>query len=86
MWSDWCYDDEALKRHAFDHFSSLYTMDAYSPKDFPLKGHFPKLEDDLIGSLNAEISMEEVRQALFSLAPFKAPRVDGFHVKFYQAN
>ncbi|TYG82292.1 hypothetical protein ES288_D01G076200v1 [Gossypium darwinii] len=50
-------------------------MDTYSVNDFPVKGRFPKLEDDLISSLNVEIRMEEV-----SLG------VDGFHVKFYQAN
>lgn len=55
----------------------------YSINDFPIKGRFPKLEDDFIGSLNTKISVEEARQALFSMEPFKAPGVNGFHVKFY---
>lgn len=29
-------------------------------------------------------SREEIRKALFDMAPFKAPRSDGFHARFYQ--
>ncbi|MBA0642044.1 hypothetical protein Goklo_026507 [Gossypium klotzschianum] len=83
---NWCCDDETLKRHDIDNFSKLYTVDAYFPKDFPIKGCFSKLEADLIGPLNAEINMEEVRHALFSMAPLKAPGIDGLHAKFYQVN
>ncbi|MBA0733706.1 hypothetical protein Gogos_017691 [Gossypium gossypioides] len=46
-------------REMQEYFTSLYTMDAYSVNDFPVKGRFPKLEDDLISSLNVEINMKE---------------------------
>ncbi|MBA0580657.1 hypothetical protein Gorai_022866, partial [Gossypium raimondii] len=68
--SNCCCDDETLKHHDIDHFSKLYTVDAYFPKDFPIKGCFSKLEVDLMGSLNAEISMEEdvVGRSVFNMA------------------
>lgn len=46
----------------------------------------PKLSVDIMNGLNAEVSIKEVRQALFSMAALKAPRVDGFHAKVFQAN
>lgn len=61
-------------------------MDAYSTSEFPVKGLFPKIEDDLMHSLHAEISLQEVRQALFSMAPLKALGMDEIHAKFYQTN
>lgn len=30
------------------------------------------------------ISNEEVRKVIFGMAPWKAPKVDGFHARFYE--
>ncbi|KAK5819969.1 hypothetical protein PVK06_025009 [Gossypium arboreum] len=82
----WCYDDEVIKSHAIEYFSKLYIVEQYSIENFPVQGRFPKLEDCLLSVLNVVVTMDEVRQAVFSMAPLKAPGVDGFHAKFYQAN
>ena len=61
-------------------------MDRYSIGCFPIKGRFPKLQDRCINALTIEVTMDEVRHSVFSMAPLKALAVDDFHAKFYQAN
>jgi len=36
------------------------------------------------GKCFTQISKEEIKRGLWALKPFKAPRIDGFHVGFYQ--
>lgn len=36
-----------------------------------------------MNELNAEVSLDEVRHAVFSIAPVKVPGIDGLHAKFY---
>ncbi|KAB2022495.1 hypothetical protein ES319_D07G215400v1 [Gossypium barbadense] len=67
-------------------FSKLYIVEQYSIGNFPVQGRVPKLEDCLLSVLNVVVTMDEIRQAVFSMAPLKAPGVDGFHAKFYQGN
>ncbi|XP_058747096.1 uncharacterized protein LOC131620092 [Vicia villosa] len=45
---------------------------------------FPKLTDENLQSLKEDISVMEVKQALFSMKPWKAPGPDGFPPGFYQ--
>ncbi|KAH1064672.1 hypothetical protein J1N35_029659 [Gossypium stocksii] len=75
-----------LRRQVTDYFSKLYTMDNYLTGIFPVHGRFPKLETNEITGLLAEVIEEEVRRLVFNTSPLKAPRVDGFHAKFCQAN
>ncbi|KAH9706368.1 hypothetical protein KPL70_012184 [Citrus sinensis] len=41
--------------------------------------------DDFCLSLMSPVTDEEIRRTVFSMSPFKAPGVDGFHAGFYQA-
>ena len=43
-----------------------------------------KLSDSQKRFMLSPFTMEEVKQALFEMAPFKAPGADGFHAAFYQ--
>ena len=40
--------------------------------------------EEALDSLNHPISLEEIRDALWSIKPFKALGLDGFHAGFYQ--
>lgn len=73
-------------QHAVDYFSKLYEVDDYQLGDYPIEGHFSRIEDELLDMLSCEISMKEVKHALFSMAPLKSSGIDDFHVKFYQDN
>lgn len=48
-------------------------------------GCFPTVEPNLLGQLDREVSMHEVRKALFDMAPLKAPGIDGLHAQFFQS-
>lgn len=48
------------------------------------KYSFAPLETAEVDSLNAPCSMQEIREALFMMDPWKAPGPDRFPVGFYQ--
>ncbi|KAH1073528.1 hypothetical protein J1N35_025856 [Gossypium stocksii] len=64
----------------------MYIVDNYLTGHFPVCGRFSKLETEDITGLLAEVIEEEVRRSVSSMSPLKAPGMDGFHAKFYQAN
>lgn len=45
-----------------------------------------KIDLDNMIKLSAVVSDDEVRQAIFSVTPLKAPRVDGIRAKFYETH
>ncbi|TYH63381.1 hypothetical protein ES332_D07G188000v1 [Gossypium tomentosum] len=53
---------------------------------FLSRGIFRKFDNDIMEGLNTGISIEEVLQAIFSMTPLKALRVNGIHAKFYLAH
>lgn len=46
---------------------------------------FPKLTCDDEVFLKRTITDEEIKVAMFDMAPLKAPRSDGFHALFFQS-
>lgn len=47
-------------------------------------GTFPPIDEYQMTNLANEIEEREIRRAIFSISPFKAPGVDGLHAIFYQ--
>lgn len=45
---------------------------------------FPRLNNSDWDCVNADFTPEEIRKAMFDMAPFKAPGPDGFQAGFYQ--
>ena len=45
---------------------------------------FPRVDEINLGKLHAEVCEDEIREAIFSMHPFKAPGIDGPHAVFYQ--
>ncbi|MCI01519.1 hypothetical protein A2U01_0022546 [Trifolium medium] len=45
---------------------------------------YPALDEDIMKALAAPLTNEEVKHAVFSMSPWKAPGPDGFPAGFYQ--
>ncbi|KAH9661422.1 reverse transcriptase domain-containing protein [Citrus sinensis] len=81
----WIHDVEIIKQLAVRFFSDLYTPEQGVHNIYNVRGYFPVMSDDFFLSLMSLVTDEEIRRTIFSMGPFKAPGVDGFHAGFYQA-
>lgn len=65
-------------------FKKLYYKEDWNIfEPFPLRGVFPKLDPCKIRSIEAEVTSEEIKDAIFSMDALKAPSLDGLHAMFY---
>lgn len=79
-------DFEEIKRAAHDYFKDLYSAPQEPPLDpqiYPMNMIPHCVQDPTNAMLMAPISMNELRSALDSMEPDKAPGPDGFPVRFY---
>ncbi|KAH9751258.1 putative ribonuclease H protein [Citrus sinensis] len=81
---NWIEDVDIIKAHAVTFFKDLYTKEPGEHIPYPLVSMFPKVEEINLGKLNAGVCEDDIREAIFSMHPFKAPGVDGLHAVFYQ--
>ena len=67
-------------------FNALYTTTQVAvPWNPPCLDQWQvQLSEDVKQSLDAMVSTEEIKEALWSMKPYKAPRPDGLHVGFFQ--
>lgn len=80
---EWCSDHDILQAKAVDFFEELYGEAPPVLRDIPNIG-FPSFNSSKIIFLEATIINEEIKSALFDMAPLKAPRSDSFHAHFFQ--
>lgn len=69
-----------------DYFKKLYEENGSNIGRFPIQNGFPVIDFKLLTSMECGLTKQEVRCALFEMAPLKVPRVDRLHAQFYQAN
>ncbi|KAA3474645.1 reverse transcriptase [Gossypium australe] len=81
---DWCSDQNILQNKAVEFFQKLYGEAPNTPEDTPNHG-FPCIKPSEIRFLETPISNEEIKKALFDMAPLKAPGSDGYHALFFQS-
>ncbi|KAG8479043.1 hypothetical protein CXB51_029683 [Gossypium anomalum] len=74
---EWIMDEEDLKQEAVNFYKNLYGKQPESAGNIGC-GSFPILEPEAIQFLNSPISDEEIKKALFDMAPLKAPGNDRF--------
>ncbi|KAL4273826.1 hypothetical protein GQ457_13G020550 [Hibiscus cannabinus] len=80
----WCDDEHVLRTQAASFFRSLYSAPEVSSGSYPYSGCFPSMPRHQMDSLASVPSPQEVRDALCSMAPLKAPGPDGLHAEFFQ--
>jgi ribonuclease HI len=79
-------DFDHIKKAAFSHFQDLYREDK-DPNQYPdLLDIIPTvLSQRMKEKLEAKVTKDEVKKALFDMDPDKAPGPDGFSARFLQA-
>lgn len=81
---DWCTDDELLKKEATTFFKSLFqSSDTCMPASLALTT-IPHISQELHDVLLRPVTRREVKDALFSMDPYKAPGPNGFQPIFYK--
>jgi len=69
-----------------EHFSRIFTSQGPSRVEACISKVSPKVSDEVNSRLLSPFSDEDVRAALFQMAPLKSPGPDGFSADFYQKN
>lgn len=81
----WCYDEDKIKQEVISFYRRLYTEDGTACGAFRLRNAFPLMDVEWVFVLSKDVSSQEVHDALFEMAPLKAPGIDGLHAQFYQS-
>ena len=82
---EWLYEEDAIKNFIRSGFNEVYSFFLSSASWSILfttiwQGRFLDEERD---SISGDALVEEIKNALWSLEAFKAPRLDGLHVRFF---
>lgn len=80
----WESDDDNLKNLVLNHFNNVYKKDQDAPKVSCIPNGFLDVTNHINISFCRDITMEEVKKALFEMSPHKAPGPNEFHAGFYQ--
>lgn len=81
----WCSDEEVLKREASTFFKRLFqSADNCAPSSLQLQ-NIPQISEILHEELLQNVTILEVKNALFSMSPYKATGPDGFQPIFFRS-
>jgi hypothetical protein len=81
--NDWVENEEDLKHMVNDYYKSLFTRPDQNIQWHQTKYSYPSISDEEYASLKENINNIEIKNALFAMAPWKAPGPDGFPAGFY---
>ena len=82
----WVEDESKLKEMEVSYFQNLFQTEESSPGNLVTKTSFTVLDQSAISTLSHSSKEEEIKNALFSIGPHKAPGFDRFPTIFYQSN
>ncbi|KAH1131350.1 hypothetical protein J1N35_002728 [Gossypium stocksii] len=80
---EWLFEPNEVQAEAIQFFQTLYGEEPDGRSILP-PNHFPQLDQVDINFLGKAVSNEEIKSALFNMAPLKAPGSDGYHALFFQ--
>ena len=83
---DWLFEEREVMDYIRKGFEGLYSSSlTYFERYSSIANQWQvTLAEEESEALNREVLEEEIKEALWSMKPFKAPGPDGLHVGFYQ--
>ena len=83
---EWLIEESKVIEHFRKGFSTLYTTSQtkVSCTPFPVDHWQVQLSEEAKLTLDAMITHEEIKEALWSMQPYKAPGPNGLHAGFFQ--
>ncbi|KAA3466349.1 reverse transcriptase [Gossypium australe] len=81
---EWWSEQSILSEEAVKYFEKLYGENPNPIPDIP-SNIFPSLKEQDIDFLKKPVLNEEIKKALFDMAPLKAPGSDGYHAHSFQS-
>lgn len=80
---NWIFDPKAIEVEAKNFFQNLYGEDLGLTRDL-LAHNFPSLDSSNLDFLGRVVTNEEIKFALFDMAPLKTLGSNGFHAFLFQ--
>jgi len=81
---NWIEERDTLKQMANDFYQVLFSDDGIDTTWFQTVITFSQLQKDEVQHIRRLVEDDEVKSAIFSMSPWKAPGPDGFPVGYYQ--
>ena len=81
---EWVSDPTTLENLATYYYKKMFIEKGSDLPDRDIPAGFPTLTEEELSMLSKPITNVEIQQAMFIMAAFKSPRVNGLHVGFYQ--
>ena len=81
---DWISDSLSLEQMVQEYYYNLFHEEDVGEPRSTIPNGFVTLSEDKQHILRKPFTEEEIKRALFDMAPFKAPGVGGIHAGFYQ--
>ena len=82
---NWTHASQTIKSMILAHFNMLFTSNMlHAPLHPPSLINHNSLSHDIQITLNGEVNGLEIKSAIFSFKPYKAPGLNGFHLVFFQ--
>ncbi|KAH9666643.1 putative ribonuclease H protein [Citrus sinensis] len=82
---NWIYNEKDIRSHVVEYFSSLFKSEAHSYQTYSVPNFFPAVNANYLDCVNDPVVDEEIKRAIFSMKPLKAPGIDGLQAIFYQS-